>query len=185
MNATPPEASPEYSRAQPRFQVPAASTLGGSAMVLAGGALGALLLIVAELTSLYAVSTPARGASIPSVSTGSHNAYALIPIALLAAALAYGAGRHGSRACALAIGALGILTLTIALIGDRPDSHATGLINTRAGRYELASASPQAGLYLETLGAVVLILTAGGGIFLGATAQRQPRRPQPRSRAAS
>ena len=51
---------------------------------------------------------------------------------------------------------LGIATLLIALLGDLPDAHATGLIGSSASQYVQGAASPSAGLYLETLGAVLL-----------------------------
>lgn len=167
MNATPPEAKPEYSRA------PGASgglaKIGNSVptVVLAGGLIGSLLLVVAELSTLFSVRTATSGHPIQSVSAGSHHAYALIPIAILAALLTYGAWRHGSRPALVAIGALGLVTLVIALAGDLPDAHASGLIGLGSARFANASSTPQAGLYLETLGAALLVMSTGLGLLLG------------------
>ena len=52
--------------------------------------------------------------------------------------------------------------LLIALIGDLPDVHKTGVIGEL---YDNAHANPKTGYYLETLGGVLLLL-AGGGLLL-------------------
>ncbi len=90
----------------------------------------------------------------------------MVPIALLAALLTWGATRDGSPPALLAIGLLGVIALLIALIGDLPDAQASGIV-LRGGHYEAASASPGLGLYLETLGAVLLLITSGAGLLLG------------------
>jgi hypothetical protein len=145
--------------------------------VLGCGLLGALLLVVAEFTTLYKVNAANTSVPIQTVSTGSHDAYALIPIALVAAALAYGAAVRGSRPALLALGALGIVTLLIALIGDLPDARATGVVGSPTTHFTNASASPSAGLYLETVGAVVLIIASGCGLLLSRAAP--PRQAPP------
>jgi hypothetical protein len=149
-------------------------------MLLAGGLTGALLLLIAEFTTLYTVRVAASPVPIRTVSTGSHHAYGLVPIALLAAFLAVGVWREGSRPALLALGILGVVTLLIALLGDLPDAHATGLIGTSGNHYAVAAARPGIGFYLETLGAVILIITCTSGfILLGApqpgTATRAPQ----------
>ncbi len=136
--------------------------------VLGGALLGALLLIASEFMPLYRVATTTGDMPIKSVSTGSHDAYALIPIALVAAALAYGGAIRGSRVALLALGALGLATLLIALIGDLPDAQATGVIGNTGTHFQQAAAKPQAGLYIETLGAILLIVSSGCALLLGA-----------------
>ncbi len=111
--------------------------------ILAGGLLGALLLLVAEFTTLFEVSDGRAGPPVKSVGTGSHHAYALVPIALLAAALAYGVWRVGSRPALLSIGLLAVIALLIGLLGDLPDAHASGLLTNTGGRYVSASSSPE------------------------------------------
>lgn len=130
--------------------------------------LGAVLLIASEFMTLYRVATTTGGHPISSTSTGSHDTYALILIALVAVTLAYGAAVKGSRVALLALGALGLATLLIALIGDLPDAQATGMVGSAATQFQQGSAKPQAGLYIETLGAILLIIAAGCGILLGA-----------------
>ena len=61
---------------------------------------------------------------------------------------------------------LGLVSLLIALLGDLPDAQATGLVGSLATGLKIASASPGTGLYLETLGAVVLLITAAAGLLL-------------------
>ncbi len=154
---------------------------GVRAAILAGALLGALLLIVAEFTALYQVHTAASTTPVRSVGTGHNDSYALIPIALLAAALGIGIFRSGNRPALLAIGLIGLVALLIALLGDLPDAHATGLAGSAASRYVNASSTPSAGLYLETLGAVLLIATCVLG-FLMLGRPEPPARPQPRTR---
>jgi hypothetical protein len=148
------------------------------AVILLCAALGAVLLIVSEFTSLFTITNSLTGATVKTVSTGSHDSYALIPIALVAAALALGGAARGSRVALVGLAGLGIVALLIALIGDLPDSQASGVIGNAATGYHPAGASPSTGLYLETLGAVLLIIAAGCGLLLGAGAGRpaEPRR---------
>src|SRR3982074_2356250 len=128
MNATPPEAKVKYSRAPAPSERVSGAAPAVPAAVFGGALLGALLLIVAELTTLYEVRTSASSAPIKSIATGPNHAYALVPIAVLAAVLAYGAWHASSRQALLAIGVLGVIALLIAVIGDLPDAQATGLI---------------------------------------------------------
>jgi hypothetical protein len=150
-----------------------------SAGVVTGAVLGALILVVAEFTTLFELKTAASSVPVRSIGTGSHHAYALIPVALLVALLAFGVWRVGSRPSLLAIGVLGVLALLIALLGDLPDAHKSGLIAT-AGHYATATATPAVGLYLETLGAIVLVITSVCGfLVLGPPIQPGRRRPVP------
>ena len=185
MNKTPPEANSQYSRGPRQSRgdsLPDASApkpgSGVTASVLGAGLLAALLLIVAEFTTLYDVKTTTGGLLVKSVSTGSHNSYALIPIALLAGLLAFAVWRAASRPALLALGVLGVLALLIGLLGDLPDAHASGLIGSSTTHYSVATSRPSAGFYMETLGAVLLLITCVSGfLMLGApTASRGPGR---------
>jgi hypothetical protein len=140
--------------------------------VLWGGLLGALLLLVAEFTTLYEVNTAASPTPIKSVAAGSQHTYALIPIALLVAVLAYGAWHDASRPALLAIGVLGVATLLIAVIGDLPDASATGITGSPTTRLMNASSSPGLALYMETLGAAILIMTSGVAFLLAGPPRR-------------
>jgi hypothetical protein len=139
--------------------------------VSACGVLGALLLAVAEFTTLFEVHSSARRAAVQTVSAGSHHSYAMIPIALLALILTSGVWLTDSRVALLALAVLGLIALLIALVGDLPDAQATGLVRsagapgTRTGLAN-ATSSPAIGLYLETLGGVLLLITGGLGLLL-------------------
>lgn len=142
---------------------------GSGGLILAGSLLAALLLIVAEFTSLYDVHIATSSIPIKTVSGGANHSYAMLIIGLAAAGLGIGVWRSGSRPALLALGVLGVVALLIALLGDLPDSHATGLAGSAARGYINASSTPSAGLYMETLGAVLLIATCGlGFMMLGA-----------------
>lgn len=129
--------------------------------VFAAAALGCLLLVIAEFTPLLDVRTMSE--IVKEVGTGSHHSYALIPIALAALAFAWGATFGGSRPALIALGLLGLAAAAIAIGIDLPDTTKEGEVGAR---YESARAAPRAGLYLETLGAVLLIVAAGAGMLL-------------------
>ena len=142
---------------------------GTGALIMTGSLLAALLLLVAEFTTLYQVHVATSLTPVDSVSGGSNHSYAMVPLALLAAALGIGVWRSGARPALLAIGVIGVVAALIALVGDLPDAQATGLAGSAASHYVNASSTPSAGLYMETLGAILLIATSGlGFLMLGA-----------------
>ncbi len=129
---------------------------GASGLVLAGALLGALLLIVAEFTSLYTVHTPTG-------STTMRSRHGLEP--RLRDDSDCGAGRPP-----------GVRRLARRRLGGDPGHRParSGRARDRAGRRSSRRApqrrdrpsstgerSPSAGLYLETLGAIVLLATLG------------------------
>src|SRR5947209_16236068 len=91
MNAPAPEAENEYSKSPARRRRRSAGDFrpsdGGSWLIAAVGLIGAALLLAAEFRPLYIVHVTTYGAGTSSVSTGSHDSYALVPIALLAVGL--------------------------------------------------------------------------------------------------
>jgi len=141
---------------------------GAAALALGGALLGALLLIVAEFTTLYQVHVQGVTSPIRSAGTGANHAYAMIPIALVAAFLAWAARRGGGRVALVGIGVLGVVALLIALVGDLPDAHSSGVLGSAGTHYAQARSSASAGLYMETLGAVVLVATCGSTLLLAA-----------------
>lgn len=197
MNVSRPEAEIEYSRGQaastadpdgpPEGSRAARQRRYGSHRtgVLVIGVLGALVLVAAEFTPLLHVHTNAHMQVVRTVYTGAHDSYALVPVALLAAALAFSAWTSGSRLALPAIGLLGLLALGIALLGDLPDAHSSGLVGSTTTGLQGASSSAGIGLYLETLGAVVLIITAVGGMLLEPMPIARRRPSSSRTRSAS
>jgi hypothetical protein len=197
MNASRSEADSEYSRGDGAFEGPDEARREAAAVVwqrryewhragiLAAGLIGAVILLVAEFTPLLHLHTAHPVHIATTVRTGANHSYALIPIAVLSAMLTYSVWRSGSRFSLLALGLLGFVALGIALLGDLPDAHSSGLVGSLRTGLQSASTSPSIGLFLEVLGAVVVILTAAGGMLLEPSlpAPRAPRRP-PRSRRA-
>ena len=157
MNAPAPEADNQYSNSSGRSRGRAAGRFGrwrrGSGLLAMIGLIGAGLLLAAEFRPLYIVHVTTYGAGTSSVSTGSHDSFALVPIALLAVGLALVGLRQRMVAADAALAGLGIIVLLITLLGDLPDTRARGITHGLA----LASTTAAAGLYLETLGAVLLV----------------------------
>ncbi len=180
MNSLRPEAEPEYSRGPRPFRRPIPGSPGPSShlsrpvarALLAVGVTGSVLLVAAEFAPLLTVRSSVLGAPVTTVTTSAHDLWALIPLALLALVLSVGAWRADSRLGLLALGLVGIVTLLIALLGDLPDAQATGLVGSASARYAVAASSPAAGLYLETLGSVLLVIAAGAGLLLSAGPRR-------------
>jgi Tryptophan-associated transmembrane protein (Trp_oprn_chp) len=144
-------------------------------------ATGALLVLVAQFIPLYHVHIPTSSAPVKTVGTGANHGWAPIPIALACFALAAAVYRHGNRTALLGLTVLGVATLLIALLGDLPDAHSTGLIGSTASQYVQGVSSASAGLYLETLGAVLLLVSGGVGfLMLGSASGR--REPSPSDR---
>ena len=154
------------------------------AWLFLGTVTGAALLIVAEFTTLYREQISTYQSPLSTTGTGSHDSYALIPIAVLAVILAFAVLRAGSRPALLAIGIAGVVALLIALLGDLPDANSSGNLPTPSGQFVAARTTPGVGMYLETTGAIVLIATCGlGFMFLGPP--QPPRRGPAQRQAAS
>lgn len=132
-------------------------------MIFAVVIVGALLLVAAEFSTLYQVHLSTKLNPIKSVSAGSHNSYAMLPIAALAAAFGYAVLRTGNRTALLALGVLGVTALLLALLHDLPDAHAVGLADNNSVS---ATTTPGAGLYLETAGAILLLAASGIGFMI-------------------
>jgi len=137
---------------------------------------GAFLLVIAEFTTLYEVR--AITALLETEKAGPHHNYALLIVGIALVPMAVGAVLGGSRPAAFAVLALAVVALGVALLLDRPDVDQTGLTRT----YESAEASPKAGFYLESLGAVLALIGAVGTLVLRPGAAR-PDPPSQRSQA--
>jgi hypothetical protein len=139
-------------------------------------ALGAALLIVAEFTNLLTITVASRHSPIASAKTGPHHSYAMLPLAALGLLLGLAATRSGSRSALAGVIAVGIVALLIGLLHDLPDAQRSGVVHAVHG-LQLAKASPTTGMYLETLGAVLLVVGGVFGLLLrpAAPATREPR----------
>ena len=138
MNATPPEASTEYSS-----QPGAAEGVSGARSKAAGRGpvvslivlvtvVGSVLLIVADFTELYSTHGQVTGRLVATYGTGAHHDYAMAVIGAFCLFLAFGVWTAGSRPALLAIGLLAVLALAIALLEDLPDANGSGLKVLRA-----------------------------------------------------
>jgi len=137
--------------------------------LLAAALLACLLLAIAEFTDLNEIRIIT--VTEEGVGVGSHHGYALLIIALASAVMALGAHR-GSRPAAFALAALGVAALIVVLAVDLPDVDATGLY----GRdYEQAESQAAIGFYLETAGAILLLVAGVLTAVLGPSLR--PREP--------
>lgn len=96
-----------------------------------------------------------------SSTAGQHHGYALLLVALLVIAMAWGAAVGRARAAALALIALGAVVVVIALAIDRPDTRKVGVL-----AQDFSDAKEKAGpaITLELIGAGLAV--AGGVIGL-------------------
>jgi hypothetical protein len=154
-----------------------ASSVVGAALA-AAAFVGAILLIVADLSTLIEIKV--LTVTKDSISGGSHHAYALLILGIFALPMAFGATRGGSRPAMAALAAIGVVALVIMLAVDLPDIHKTGVIGQR---FSDASASPKAGFYLETLGAFLLLIAGSAGLVLSSPGRTARPHPSPAPQA--
>jgi hypothetical protein len=169
VSAAPREANGHDSRKNLALPV-GSGTVRAVRIVLAIAALaGALCLIVATFSTIIeiTVGTTSKIADRDTELSGwDRHSVSLLLIAVFALLMTAGALR-GARPAMAAVAVAGIVVLLIALIGDLPDVHKTGVVGQL---YDNARANPKIGYYLETLGGALLLLAGGGLLLLGAPA---------------
>jgi hypothetical protein len=135
-------------------------------VILALGVGAALALILAEVSTLYSIEVETASCSdladpdltdACDTTGGEQHSYALIPVALLVAVMAVGAGLGGSRPAGFALLAAGMIVLGIALIADLSATTKTGEIGSN---FASAEAVKGTGFWLE-LGGGLLASLAG------------------------
>jgi hypothetical protein len=148
-----------------------------AALAVAGLA-GAVLLVVATFSTVIeikVVTTREIAANVDTRLSGEErHGVALIVIAGFALLMLAGALR-GAKPAMLALAALGITALIITVGGDAPDIDDTGLVGQL---YDSASAGPEIGFYLETLGAALLLIAGGGLLVLGSDSGDRDAEPE-------
>ena len=174
MSAAPREAKGHDSRKA--LALPAGmGTVRALRIALAIAALaGVVCLLIATFSTVIeiTVGTTSKIAGRDTQLSGyDRHSFALILIGLFALVMAGGALR-GARPAMLAVAVAGIAVLLIALVGDLPDVHKTGVIGQL---YDNARANPRIGYYLETLGGALLLLAGGGLLLLGGPAPPDQR----------
>lgn len=169
-----------------------AALRGGGTLALAItllGAIGAVLVFVAEFTTIFAVDVLTSGTCEEIADPASRDAChssgfeqhggAFILLGLLALVMALGAGRGRSRPAAVALLAVGAVVLGFAFIRDLPKTNDTGIIGIQ---YEEAKAAPRSGFAIEIAGGVLCVVAGGMGL---AAAGRGARPPASRPRSGS
>ena len=134
--------------------------LAAAGLAVAAAA-GSVLLVVSDFTPLFEARTVT--ATIGTVTGGRNHLYAMVIIGVVAAPMAWGAIRGGSRPAMISLAVLGLAAAVIALAFDLPDATGVSTLN-RSFAYANAQSFPRVGFYLETLGAVLLL--ASGGLML-------------------
>jgi hypothetical protein len=143
--------------------------------VLAGALAGAFLLIAADLSTLLQIKV--LTVVEKKLSGHAQHDWAVAFLGATAIPLAIGAARRRARPALVGLVLIGAAVMVIALAKDLPDTRSTGVYGQR---YEQAAAQAGAGFYLETLGAVLLIVTGVGGLVL-----LPPPAPSPRVNSAT
>jgi hypothetical protein len=155
--------------------------------VLVLGLAAGVLMLLAELSTIWSVDVVTASCSdlaSPELADScvrkgyEAHLFALIVLALLTLAMAWGAARGGSRPAAIALIAIGAVVLMIALIGDLPRVNETGRIGEN---FDEAKADPGAGFYME-IGAGVLAVLAGALLVWPEAARNLVGRLRPRRR---
>jgi hypothetical protein len=177
MSAAPREAQGQDSRKNLALPVGAGTVRAVRIALAIAAVAGVLCLIIATFSTIIeiTVGTTSKIADRDTELSGwDRHSFALLLIGLFALVMTAGALR-GARPAMAAVAVAGIAVLLIALIGDLPDVHKTGVIGQL---YDNARANPKLGYYLETLGGALLLLAGGGLLLLGGGAPE----PAPRAR---
>jgi hypothetical protein len=129
-----------------------------SLLVLACAAAAAML-AASQFVSLFEL-TPPGGEALQSVDAADQHGYATLVLAGFALVmLVVGIAARSepiSQVAAFAVAACGVVALLIFLIGDLPDANKIGTLDDANESFIDAKAEPQAGFWLELVGALVL-----------------------------
>jgi hypothetical protein len=144
-------------------------------MAVALAVIGGLLLLYAETLDLYRIVTPGGAtASAPGSIKGAadQHSWALGVIGVVIAASALLARWTRQRLPAWAAAALAVLALAIVLVVDLPDVTSSGLTS----ELETADAQPEAGFWVELIGATAALAGAAAlALLLSRGAVRRRR----------
>jgi len=123
-------------------------------LLLALAAAGAMLLLLSELMAVREVH--AITVVLRRVSGGDMHSWLFVPLALVVAAMAWGAYARGRRPAMFALIALGVLAIVIGLGIDLPRLGDTSGLSER---YSDAQGSAGAGFYLELIGGLLAAIS--------------------------
>ena len=174
MSAPAREATGDYSkRNEPSRERRDAVARPPIALLLTAAA-GAVLLAVSELLPLYEVVIGGLETRARTEAGWESHAFAMLVLSLATIPMLLGAGR-GARPAMAAIAAIGVVAIVIVLTVDLPQIRADAELR-EATAYEDVRAKAAIGFYVETLGAVLLLISGG----LMALAPRRKARPRER-----
>ncbi|HEX6115737.1 MAG TPA: hypothetical protein VFY99_01465 [Solirubrobacterales bacterium] len=118
----------------------------------------ALVLGFSELLTTFEL-TPPGGEPLQVIEASDRHSYALLVLALFAIFALAVAAMSGSKAAAFAVAATGAVALLIFLLGDLPRAGQIGTLDDPRQSFIDAEAVPQAGFWLELLGALGLAVS--------------------------
>jgi hypothetical protein len=149
----------------PREALQGASPLATG--VTAGGLLAAVLLVVTEFSVVASVDVASGSCQVIQdtnpdladrceLSGFERNGGAFLLLAVLAGAMAWGAGIGGSRPAAVTLVVIGVAVLAWALLVDLPETNETGVLGRN---FEGATAAAGPGLTLEIVAGVLALVS--------------------------
>jgi len=118
----------------------------------------AAVLFASELMITFEF-TPPGAEALDEQSAADRHYYAQIILAVGAVAAMFGALATGSKPAAMAVAAFGVVSLLIFLLLDLPDANQIGTLDDARESFFEAEAVPQAGFWLELVGALGLALS--------------------------
>lgn len=136
----------------------------------------AVALALSELMTMFEF-TPPGGEPLSNQSAGDRHGNAMFVVAAFAVAATFFAVWAGSRPAALGVAVMGGISLLIFLLADLPDAGQVGTLNDARQSFIDAEALPQAGFWMEMLGAVSLALT-GAALATMSAEQLEALRPK-------
>lgn len=138
-------------------------------------AAGAIVLFASQLMTLFEFIPPGAEAlaSRSAIQDHGHPLFVVAAFALLATVVAVWAP---SKPAAVAVGAMGLLALLFFLLTDLPDAGQIGTLDDARQSFIDAEAVPQAGFWLEMVGALALALS-GVALATMSTEQLAALRP--------
>jgi hypothetical protein len=140
--------------------------------------LGAAALIASEFMVAFEF-TPPGGEPLRDVTSADRHNYSMLILAIATLVAMCIAIATGQRPAAYAVAGLGAVALLIFLVADLPDAGKLGDLSDPIRGFASVKAEPQAGFWLEAIGAVTLAI--GGGAF--ATLSSEQLRTPLRSRS--
>ena len=173
--------SPPKKRERRALRIPAVEILLPIACLAS-----ALVLGFSELMTTFEL-TPPGGEPLQVIEASDRHSYALLILALFAIFALAVTVMSGSKAAAFAVAAAGAVALLIFLLGDLPRAGQIGTLDDPRQSFIDAEAVPQAGFWLELLGALGLAVSGAAlatltpeQLSLGErwAARRRERRPK-------